>query len=108
MNGSPFLIELTSVSRPHLDTAPSDAAASGNRGSACDGGPYRFLRNPMYSVGQLQGYGYALLYGSLPGFFAPAAGHRLIYAFYIVAEHPFARSSYIMPRPAQTITSAPQ
>ena len=35
--------------------------------TACDGGPYRFLRNPMYSLGQLQGYGYALLYGSLPG-----------------------------------------
>jgi len=40
----------------------------------------------MYSVGQLQGYGYALLYGSLPGFVAAAAGHLLIYAFYVVAE----------------------
>jgi protein-S-isoprenylcysteine O-methyltransferase Ste14 len=75
--------------------------------SACHGGPYRFLRNPMYSVGQLQGYGYALLYGSLPGVAAAAAGHLLIYAFYAVAERPFVRSAYIMPCPAQTIPSVP-
>jgi protein-S-isoprenylcysteine O-methyltransferase Ste14 len=75
---------------------------------ACDGGPYRFLRNPMYSVGQLQGYGYALLFGSVPGLFAAAAGHLLIYAFYVVAERPFVRSRYIMPRSAQTIISAQQ
>lgn len=73
--------------------------------TACDGGPYRFLRNPMYSVGQLQGYGYALLYGSFPGVVAAAAGHALIYAFYVVAERPFVRSNYIMPRPAQAMTS---
>ena len=72
----------------------------------CDGGPYRFLRNPMYSVGQLQGYGYALLNGSLPGCIAAAAGHLLIYAFYIVAERPFVRSTYIMARPAHAVTPA--
>jgi protein-S-isoprenylcysteine O-methyltransferase Ste14 len=75
---------------------------------ACDDGPYRFMRNPMYSVGQLQGYGYALLFGSLPGVAAAAAGHLLIYAFYLVAERPFVRSTYIMPRPALTITSTLQ
>jgi protein-S-isoprenylcysteine O-methyltransferase Ste14 len=73
----------------------------------CNNGPYRFLRNPMYSVGQLQGYGYALLYGSLPGVLAAAAGHLLIYAFYIAAERPFVRSTYIMPRAAHATTSAP-
>ncbi len=77
-------------------------------GMACDGGPYRFLRNPMYSMGQLQGYGYAVLHGSLPGLIAAAAGHVLIYAFYVVAERPFVRSTYIMPRAAQTITTSPQ
>ena len=76
--------------------------------AACEAGPYRYLRNPMYSLGQLQGYGYALLYGSLPGFVAAAAGHFLIYAFYVAAERPFVRSTYIMPRPAQTLESAPQ
>ena len=75
--------------------------------SACDGGPYRFMRNPMYSVGQLQGYGYALLYGSLPGLVAAATGHLLIYAFYVVAERPFVRSTYLMPRPAQSFTPTP-
>ncbi len=76
--------------------------------AACDGGPYRFLHNPMYSVGQFQGYGYALLSGSLPGCVAAAAGHALIYAFYLVAERPFVRSHYTILRPAQTITPAPQ
>jgi len=57
-------------------------------------GPYRFLRNPMYSVGQIQGYGYALLYGSLPGVAAAGAGHLLIYAFYLFAERPFVRRNY--------------
>ncbi|TAM45573.1 MAG: hypothetical protein EPN53_14660 [Acidobacteria bacterium] len=72
--------------------------------TACDGGPYRFLHNPMYSVGQLQGYGYALLYGSFPGVVAAASGHMLIYAFYAVAERPFVRSNYIAPRAAETIS----
>ena len=58
------------------------------------GGPYRFLRNPMYSIGQLQGYGYALLFVSFPGVLAAAAGHLLIYAFYLVAERPFVRQTY--------------
>jgi len=64
---------------------------------ASDRGPYRFLRNPMYSVGQLQGYGYALLYGSLPGVVAAGAGHLLIYAFYLFAERPFVRRIYRSP-----------
>ena len=71
--------------------------------AACDNGPYRFLHNPMYSVGQLQGYGYALLYGSFPGVVAAASGHLLIYAFYAVAERPFVRSNYIDSRAAETI-----
>jgi protein-S-isoprenylcysteine O-methyltransferase Ste14 len=70
--------------------------------TACDGGPYRFLHNPMYSVGQLQGYGYALLYGSLPGVVAAGAGHLLIYAFYFVAERPFVRRNYTVPRAVET------
>ncbi len=72
--------------------------------AACDSGPYRFLHNPMYSVGQLQGYGYALLDGSIPGVIAAASGHLLIYAFYAVAERPFVRSNYTESRSAETIT----
>lgn len=66
---------------------------------ASEGGPYRFMRNPMYSWGQLQGYGYALLHGSLSGIVAAGAGHLLIYAFYLVAERPFVRRVYISPAP---------
>lgn len=58
------------------------------------GGPYRFIRNPMYSVGQLQGYGYALLYASLPGVLAAAAGQALIYVFFFAAERPFLKRVY--------------
>jgi len=61
---------------------------------ASDSGPYRVLRNPMYSLGQLQGYGYALLYVSLPGIVAAGVGHLLIYAFYLFAERPFVRRIY--------------
>ena len=57
-------------------------------------GPYRFLRNPMYSLGQLQGYGYALLYLSFPGLVAAAAGQLLVYVFYWAAEGPFVRRVY--------------
>jgi protein-S-isoprenylcysteine O-methyltransferase Ste14 len=70
---------------------------------ACDAGPYRFLRNPMYSLGQLQGYGYALLWGSLPGLLAAAAGQLLIYGFYAAAERPFVRNRYMRSRPASAI-----
>lgn len=66
----------------------------------CNSGPYRFLRNPMYSVGHLQGYGYALIYGSLPGCFAAAAGHFLIYVFFFVAERPFLRHIFATLQPA--------
>jgi len=74
---------------------------------ACLGGPYRFLRNPMYSVGQLQGYGYALLCGSLPGVVAAGAGHALIYAFYLLAERPFVRINYSLPNLSRNVASAP-
>ncbi len=57
-------------------------------------GPYRFLRNPMYSLGQLQGYGYALMDLSLPGVLAAAAGQLLVYAFYYAAERPFVHRVY--------------
>jgi protein-S-isoprenylcysteine O-methyltransferase Ste14 len=69
------------------------------------GGPYRWLRNPMYSLGQLQGYGYALLNASLPGLVAAAAGHVLIYTFYLAVERPFVRATY-PPRPSPWVGPA--
>ena len=57
-------------------------------------GPYRFLKNPMYGMGQLQGYGYALFVGSLAGVAAAAVGHALIFGFYFLFEVPFMRRVY--------------
>jgi protein-S-isoprenylcysteine O-methyltransferase Ste14 len=57
-------------------------------------GPYRVLRNPMYGVGQLQGYGYALVAGSLLGVLAAGIGQLLIYAFFFTVERPFVRVAY--------------
>ncbi len=57
-------------------------------------GPYRLLGNPMYGVGQLQGYGYALLAGSLLGLVAAGIGQFLIYLFFFAVERPFVRTTY--------------
>ncbi|MFH2002036.1 MAG: PEMT/PEM2 methyltransferase family protein [Planctomycetota bacterium] len=58
-------------------------------------GPYRLLRNPMYGVGQLQGYGWALLASSLAGLVAAGIGQILIYVFFFFVERPFVRAVYL-------------
>jgi len=59
-------------------------------------GPYRWLRNPMYGVGQLQAYGYALLAASPLGILAAGVGQLLIYLFFFTVERPFVRAAYRM------------
>jgi protein-S-isoprenylcysteine O-methyltransferase Ste14 len=54
-------------------------------------GPYRVFQNPMYGVGQLHAYGYAILARSLTGLVCAMICHSLIYVFYITAERPFIR-----------------
>jgi protein-S-isoprenylcysteine O-methyltransferase Ste14 len=51
-------------------------------------GPYRFLRNPMYTVGYLQTYGLALLVGSRLGLIAALLDQAAILAFYEWVEKP--------------------
>lgn len=51
-------------------------------------GPYRFLANPMYTVGYLQTYGLALITGSLPGLAAAALAQAAILVFYRAVEKP--------------------
>jgi protein-S-isoprenylcysteine O-methyltransferase Ste14 len=51
-------------------------------------GPYRFLKNPMYTVGYLQAYGFALLVGSLPGLIAAAFDQAAILIFHHQVEKP--------------------
>ena len=57
-------------------------------------GPYKLLSNPMYGVGQLHGYGYAIWNRSLTGLVAIAVCHALIYVFYYAVERPFVRRIY--------------
>lgn len=54
-------------------------------------GPYRRLRNPMYTVGHLQAYGLALWYGSVWGLVAVAVNQALVLWFNAVVEQPHLR-----------------
>lgn len=55
-------------------------------------GPYRYLKNPMYTVGYLQTYGLALILGSWPALLMSAFDQAAILLFYRVVEKPhFAR-----------------
>jgi protein-S-isoprenylcysteine O-methyltransferase Ste14 len=60
-------------------------------------GPYRMLSNPMYGVGQLQGYGYALVALSPLGLLASGIGQLLTYAVFFAVERPFLRTAYASP-----------
>lgn len=51
-------------------------------------GPYRFFRNPMYTIGYLQAYGLALILSSWPGLIASAFDQAAILAFYYLVEKP--------------------
>ena len=51
-------------------------------------GPYRYLKNPMYTLGYLQTYGLALIVGSLPALLASAFDQVAILLFYQVVEKP--------------------
>ena len=51
-------------------------------------GPYRYLRNPMYTVGYLQTYGLALITGSPFGLIAALFDQIAILAFYRTVELP--------------------
>lgn len=62
-------------------------------------GPYRVFSNPMYGVGQLHAYGYAILSRSSAGLLATIACHALIYGFYYAVERPFVERAYSGPPP---------
>ena len=57
-------------------------------------GPYKWLANPMYGVGNLHSYCPALLTGSLFGLWFALGCHLSIYAFYFFVERPFIRRTY--------------
>ena len=51
-------------------------------------GPYRYLKNPMYTLGYLHAYGIALVLGSLPGLLLALFDQLTILAFYRAVEKP--------------------
>lgn len=52
-------------------------------------GPYKYLNNPMYGVGQLQSYAIAIWYGSIYGLFAALLNQCLIFSFFFLIEKGF-------------------
>jgi protein-S-isoprenylcysteine O-methyltransferase Ste14 len=59
-----------------------------SRTTPSSAGPYRFFRNPMYTVGYLPLYGIALLTQSLPGLIAALFDQAAILTFYRSVEKP--------------------
>ena len=60
-------------------------------------GPYRYLDNPMYTVGYLPAYGLALVLASWPGLVAAAFAQVAILGFHLVVEKP--HYERLRPRP---------
>ncbi len=59
-----------------------------------ESGPYKFLSNPMYGIGQLQAYAFALWYGSMTGIIAAFINQILIFTFYFTVERKFIKRVY--------------
>lgn len=57
------------------------------------GGPYEFMDNPMYGLGQLTAYGLALMALSPIGVFATALNQLTLYAFNWLVEQPHVRAA---------------
>ena len=51
-------------------------------------GPYRYLRNPMYTVGYAHTYGLALVTASVPGLVAAVFDQVAVLVFYRLVEKP--------------------
>ena len=58
-------------------------------------GPYRYLGNPMYGVGNFQAYGAAIWYQSWPGLVIAVVFQISIYIFCFLIERPFVHSTYL-------------
>ena len=57
-------------------------------------GPYKYLSNPMYGLGQMQAYAAAVWYGSGYGLIAAFLNQSLIFAFYFMFEKKFIERTY--------------
>jgi protein-S-isoprenylcysteine O-methyltransferase Ste14 len=75
-------------------------------------GPYRWLSNPMYTLGYAHSYGLAVLVLSIPALVGAVLAQTLILLFNRLVEHPaaaerMARASAPAPAPAARVVSAP-
>ncbi len=58
-------------------------------------GPYKYFSNPMYGIGQIQGYATAIWYGSEYGLLAAILNQALIFTFYYAIEKKFINRVYL-------------
>lgn len=58
-------------------------------------GPYKYINNPMYSVGQLQAYAIAIWYGSALGLFVALLNQCLVFSFFFLEEKKFIKRIYV-------------
>ena len=58
-------------------------------------GPYKYLSNPMYGLGQLPAYAVALWYGSSTGLLAAFINQVLVFSFYFLVEKKFIARVYL-------------
>ena len=54
-------------------------------------GPYRYLNNPMYTIGYFQTYGLALVFASAYGLVAGAFAQGAVLLFHVIVERPHYR-----------------
>ena len=66
-------------------------------------GPYRYLSNPMYGIGQLQAYALALFFHSPTGLAIALINQCCVFLFYFAVEKPFIRRTYAPPRPPKAM-----
>lgn len=57
-------------------------------------GPYKYLNNPMYGLGQMQAYAMAIWYGSAYGLGAAFLNQGLLFIFYYLVEREFINRVY--------------
>ena len=58
-------------------------------------GPYKYFKNPMYGVGQLQAYAAAVWCGSIFGLLIAAVNQILVFSFYYLEEKKFIKRVYL-------------
>ena len=63
-------------------------------------GPYKFLTNPMYGIGQLPAYALAVWYRSETGLIAAFVNQLLIFTFYYTTEKKFIKKVYLNKSPS--------